>query len=120
MDPEGGGSISKKGRTRSFLPLRPSVRNTVGNGEGGAGLPAGHGASSSPAREPSSCASRSGGRGPACACLADACSVRSEFLGDEVVAASVLDRFLHFATVFTCSGESYRLKEANRRRAAGK
>jgi DNA replication protein DnaC len=36
----------------------------------------------------------------------------SEFLGDEVLAASVLDRFLHFATVFTHSGESYRLKEA--------
>jgi DNA replication protein DnaC len=30
----------------------------------------------------------------------------SEFLGDEVLAASVLDRFLHFATVFTHSGES--------------
>lgn len=44
----------------------------------------------------------------------------SEFLGDEVVAASVLDRFLHFATVFTHSGESYRLKEAKRRRATGK
>jgi len=44
----------------------------------------------------------------------------SEFLGDEVVAASVLDRFLHFATVFTHSGESYRLKEAKRRRPTGK
>lgn len=44
----------------------------------------------------------------------------SEFLGDDVVAASVLDRFLHFATVFTHSGESYRLKEAKRRRATGK
>lgn len=44
----------------------------------------------------------------------------SEFLGDEVVAASVLDRFLHFATVFTQSGESYRLKEAKRRRPTGK
>ena len=44
----------------------------------------------------------------------------SDFLGDEVVAASVLDRFLHFATVFTHSGESYRLKEAKRRRATGK
>jgi DNA replication protein DnaC len=42
-----------------------------------------------------------------------------EFLGDEVIAASVLDRFLHFATVFTHSGESYRLKEAKRRRHTG-
>jgi DNA replication protein DnaC len=44
----------------------------------------------------------------------------SEFLGDEVVAAAVLDRFLHFATVFTQNGESYRLKEAKRRRATGR
>ena len=44
----------------------------------------------------------------------------SEFLGDEVIAASVLDRFLQFATVFTHSGESYRLKEAKRRRPTGK
>jgi hypothetical protein len=44
----------------------------------------------------------------------------SGFLGDEVVAAAVLDRFLHFATVFTQNGESYRLKEAKRRRATGR
>ncbi|MGH7763899.1 MAG: IS21-like element helper ATPase IstB [Candidatus Dormibacteraceae bacterium] len=44
----------------------------------------------------------------------------SEFLGDDVIAAAVLDRFLHFATVFTQSGESYRLKEAKRRRPTGK
>jgi len=44
----------------------------------------------------------------------------NEFLGDEVLAAAVLDRFLHFATVFTHSGESYRLKEAKRRRPTGK
>jgi DNA replication protein DnaC len=44
----------------------------------------------------------------------------SEFLGDEVVAASFLDRFLHFATVFTQSGNSYTLKEAKRRRPIGK
>lgn len=43
----------------------------------------------------------------------------SDFLGDEVLAASVLDRFLHFATVLTHSGESYRLKEAKRRRHTG-
>jgi DNA replication protein DnaC len=44
----------------------------------------------------------------------------SQFLGDDVLAAAVLDRFLHFATVFSQSGESYRLKEAKRRRASGK
>ena len=44
----------------------------------------------------------------------------NEFLGDEVVAASVLDRFLHFATVLTHSGESYRLKEAKSRRRTGR
>lgn len=43
----------------------------------------------------------------------------SEFLGDEVLAAAVVDRFLHFATVFTQSGESYRLQDAKRRRARG-
>jgi DNA replication protein DnaC len=41
-----------------------------------------------------------------------------QFLGDEVLAAAVLDRFLHHATVFSQSGESYRLKDAKRRRAA--
>lgn len=44
----------------------------------------------------------------------------SEFLGDEVIAATVIDRFLHFATVFSHSGESYRLQEARRRRATGR
>jgi DNA replication protein DnaC len=39
-----------------------------------------------------------------------------QFLGDEVLAAAVLDRFLHHATVFSQSGESYRLKDAKRRR----
>lgn len=39
-----------------------------------------------------------------------------DFLGDEVLAASVLDRFLHHATVFTQSGESFRLQEAKRRK----
>jgi DNA replication protein DnaC len=43
-----------------------------------------------------------------------------DFLGDEVLAAAVLDRFLHHATVFSMSGESYRLKEAKRRQASGK
>ena len=39
-----------------------------------------------------------------------------QFLGDEVLAAAVLDRFLHHATVFSQTGESYRLKDAKRRR----
>ena len=39
-----------------------------------------------------------------------------DFLGDEVLAASVLDRFLHHAAVFTQSGESFRLQEAKRRK----
>lgn len=39
-----------------------------------------------------------------------------EFVGDEILAAAVLDRFLHHASVFSHSGESYRLQEAKRRR----
>ena len=39
-----------------------------------------------------------------------------QFLGDEVLAAAVLDRFLHHATIFSQSGESFRLQEAKRRR----
>jgi len=41
-----------------------------------------------------------------------------QFLGDEVLAATVLDRFLHHATVFTQSGESYRLRESKRRQTS--
>src|SRR5262249_59513614 len=39
-----------------------------------------------------------------------------QFLGHEVLAAALLDRFLHHATVFSQTGESYRLKDARRRR----
>lgn len=41
-----------------------------------------------------------------------------QFLGDEVLAAAVLDRFLHHASVFSQSGQSYRLLDAKRRRVA--
>jgi hypothetical protein len=37
IDPEGGGFISRKGRTRSLRSLRSSVHGTVGNGGGGGG-----------------------------------------------------------------------------------
>ena len=40
-------------------------------------------------------------------------------LGDVIVAAAVLDRFLHHCDVLTIRGESYRLREARREGVLG-
>jgi hypothetical protein len=42
-------------------------------------------------------------------------AVLPQFMNGDEVLAAVLDRFLHHATVFSQTGESYRLRDAKRR-----